>query len=52
MWILVADSLLTILNSTGYFSQRFADDFSILIKGIDLSTVYEVMQAALHRLER
>jgi len=51
MWILVADSLLTILNSAGYFTQGFAD-FSILVEGIDLSTVCEVLQAALHKNER
>jgi len=52
MWIIVADRLLTTLNSPEYFSQGFADDFSILVEGIDLSTACKVMQAALRKLER
>ena len=41
MWILVADGLLNILNKYGYFAQGFADDFSLLVEGID-STVCSI----------
>jgi len=42
MWILVADGLLELLKKTGHFLQGFADDFSILVEGIDLGTVCSV----------
>ena len=51
MWILVADGLLNILNKYGYFAQGFADDFSLLVEGIDLSTVCSIVQAAVHKIE-
>ena len=52
MWILIADGLLIALNSVGYFAQGFADDFSILVEGIDLSTVCSVMQTAIKKVEQ
>ena len=52
MWILVADGLLRVLNLAAYFAQGYADDFSILVKGMDLATVCGVMQAALLRVEK
>ena len=52
MWILVADGLLRVLNSAAYFAQGYADDFSILVEGMDLATVCGVMQAALLRVEK
>jgi len=52
MWILVADGLLRALNSAAYFAQGYADDFSILVEGMDLATVCGVMQAALLRVEQ
>jgi len=52
MWILIADGLLQALNSVGYFAQGFADDFSALVAGRNLSTVFEVMQVALKRIEK
>jgi len=52
MWILVADGLLRALNSAAYFAQGYADDFSILVEGLDLATVCRVMQAALLRVEK
>ena len=51
MWILVADGLLRALNSAAYFAQGYADNFSILVEGMDLATVCGVMQAALLRVE-
>ena len=52
MWILVADGLLNILNRAGYFAQGFADDFSLLVEGIDLSTVCNIAQSAIQKIER
>jgi len=52
MWIVIADGLLQALNSVGYFAQGFADDFSALVAGRNLSTVCEVMQVALKRIEK
>ena len=52
MWILVADGLLLALNSAAYFAQGYADDFSILVEGMDLATVCGIMQAALLRVEK
>lgn len=51
IYCLVKDSLLTILNSTGYYSQSFADDLVILIIGLFTSTISEVMQSALKLVE-
>jgi len=51
MWILIADGLLQILDTAGRFSQEFADDFSVLVIGTDLSTVRSIMQSAIHSLE-
>jgi len=52
MWILVADGLLELLKKTGHFLQGFADDFSILVEGIDLGTVCSVTQFAILQVER
>ena len=52
MWILVADGLLKATNSGGYFAQGFADDFSALVAGKDLTIVCEVMQVALRKIEK
>jgi len=52
MWILIADGLLQALSSVGYSAQGFADDFSALVAGRNLSAVCEVMQVALKRIER
>jgi len=52
MWILVADGLLKAMNLGGYIAQGFADDFSALVAGKDLTIVCEVMQAALRKIEK
>ena len=52
MWILITDGLLQVLNSVRYIAQGFADDFSALVAGRNLSTVCEVMQVALKRIEK
>ena len=39
------------LNEAGYYSIRFADDIAIIIRGKFPSTVSEVLQNALKRLE-
>ena len=52
MWILVADRLLELLKKHGYLSQGFADDFSVLVEGIDLSTVCNIGQFAVLQIEK
>lgn len=44
IWSIVVDSLLVLLNSSGYFTVGYADDIVILIRGKHLITVTEVMQ--------
>lgn len=51
LYILVKDSLLHILNNSGYFSQSFADDLAIILVGLFLSTLCELMQNAFRILE-
>ena len=50
LWILIADGLLNTLNTAGYFAQRFADDFSVLVEGRGLSS--EVAQAGINKIEK
>jgi len=52
MWILVADRLLELLKKHGYLSQGLADDFSVLVEGIDLSTVCNIGQFAMLQIEK
>jgi len=52
MWILVADGLLELLKKHGYLSQGFADDFSVLVEGIDLSTACNIGQFAMLQIEK
>ena len=47
----VLDVLLWDLNETGYYSIGFTDDIAIIIRGKFPSTVSEVLQNALKRLE-
>ena len=51
LWNLTVDELLWDLNEAGYYSIEFADDIAIIIRGKFLSTVSEVLQNALMRLE-
>ena len=51
LWNLTVDELLWDLNEAGYYSIGFADDIAIIIRGKFPSTVSEVLQNALKRLE-
>jgi hypothetical protein len=51
LYCLVKDSLLTLLNDSGYYSQSFADDLVILLIGICASTISGLMQSALKLVE-
>jgi Reverse transcriptase (RNA-dependent DNA polymerase) len=51
LFILVKDSLLKLLNDSGYFSQSFADDLSVILIGLFVSTLCDLMQAAFAIIE-
>lgn len=42
-YCLVKDSVLTLLNGCGYYSQGFADDLTLLIIGKFISTLCELV---------
>ena len=52
LWNLVADGLLKKLNEEGIPTYGFADDYLLLIKGICVSTLFDIMQQALRSVER
>lgn len=47
IWLLIADMLVRSLNSSRFFNVAFADDFSIVVRGKFLPTVFERMSEAL-----
>ena len=49
---LVADRLLRTLNEKGFFTQGYADDLAILIRGPFLEPLLELTQGALEVVER
>jgi Reverse transcriptase (RNA-dependent DNA polymerase). len=51
LWNVTVDKLLWDLNEAGYYSIGFADYIAIIIRGKFPSTVSEVLQNALKRLE-
>ena len=51
LWDLVVNSLLVKLNSHGIYTQGYADDIAILIRGKFTSTVFDLMQKALQVVE-
>ena len=51
LYCLVKDSLLCLLNESGFYSQGFADDLAILIIGQFTSTLCDLMQSALYLVE-
>lgn len=51
LWNLVVDELLMKLNGEGYYTQGYADDIVVLIRGKFPSVVTDVMQSSLHRIE-
>ena len=51
LYIMVKDSILTILNNHGYHAQSFADDLAVVIIGKFVSTICELMQHAFRLIE-
>ena len=51
LWLMVANRLLKVLNDEGMPTQFFADDGTIVLVGSVLSTLCELMQSALARVE-
>ena len=51
LWNLTVDKLLWDLNEVRYYSIGFVDDIAIIIRDKFPSTVFEVLQNALKRLE-
>ncbi|KAL1446432.1 hypothetical protein WDU94_012296 [Cyamophila willieti] len=52
LWDLVVNELLERLNNLGYYTQGYADDVVIVIRGKYLNTVSELMQSALKLVEK
>lgn len=52
LWILVVDKILRKLNAQGYYTQGYADDLVIVVRGKDLKTVTDLMQSALTLVEK
>ena len=52
LWNMVADEILHLLNSSGYYTVGYADDFVILIQGKFIDTVFDQMQGGLKLVER
>ena len=52
LWCLVLDGLLHTLNEEGAYAQGYADDIAIIVTGKFTSTVKELMQKALGKVER
>ncbi|KAL1446330.1 hypothetical protein WDU94_005475 [Cyamophila willieti] len=52
LWNLVADGLLTELNELGFYTLGYADDFVIVVRGKDKTTLTELLQYALSIVER
>lgn len=51
LWNLVADGLLRKLNSLGFPSYGFADDYLTMIVGLCVNTIFDLMQQALREIE-
>ncbi|XP_055714730.1 uncharacterized protein LOC129808847 [Phlebotomus papatasi] len=51
LWSMVVDSLLVQLNSANFYTQGYADDVCIVIRGKFLSTLCDLMQRALSIVE-
>ena len=51
LWCLVVDSLIRKLNDAGIFTQAFADDVVLMVRGEDEDTLTGVMQFALGLVE-
>lgn len=52
IWLLIADDLVRMLAQEKVYTVAFADDFTLLIRGFDISTVYSRMRSALKIVER
>lgn len=51
LWCLVVDSLLDLILSEGYYTQRYADIVMVLIRGQYGNTVVDLMKRALTLVE-
>ena len=52
LWCLVLDGLLRNLNEAGVYAQGYADDLAIVVTGRFPSTIKELMQGALRKVEQ
>src|SRR5699024_8463551 len=52
LWNLVVDELLSLLNNSGFYTVGYADDLVILLTGNHKYMLCELMQTALHQVER
>ncbi|XP_033218126.1 uncharacterized protein LOC117173596 [Belonocnema kinseyi] len=51
LWCIIVDGLLRRLNEEGYYSQGYADDFVILVRGAHLETLMGLTRSALRIVE-
>ena len=51
LWNLVVDDILVLLNGQGTFAQGYADDICLVLTGSCLSTVSNLMQTALDKVD-
>lgn len=52
IWLLIADDLVQMLAQEKVHTVAFADDFTLMIRGFDVSTVYARMRSAMTVVER
>ena len=50
LWNLVINSLILLINSTPADSEGFADDVNLLVRGIDIDTIFDICQQCLNRI--
>ena len=50
LWNLVIDSLIRLINSTPADSEGFADDVNLIIRGIDIDTIFDIGQQCLDKI--
>ena len=50
LWNLVINSLIILINSTPADSEGFADDVNLLIRGIDIDTIFDIGQQCLDKI--
>ena len=50
LWNLVINSLIILINSTAADSEGYADDVNLLVRGIDIDTIFDIAQQCLNRI--